>query len=443
MDGGLRTGRDVVIGALLGADEFGFATAPLVASGCIMMRKCHLNTCPVGVATQDPVLRKRFTGQPEHVINFFFFVAEEVRGIMAELGFTKMNDMIGQLNVLHKDQAIKHWKAQGLDFEKLFHEPEQSEDVPVYNCETQNHHIESVLDKQLIKKAQPALLDKKRVKINLPISNFNRSTGAMLSGEVARRFGHAGLPDDTIHIKFNGPTGQAFGAWLCKGITLEVEGESNDYVGKGLSGGRLVLYPPQAAKKIDPTKSIIAGNTVLYGAIEGECYLRGVAGERFAVRNSGATAVVEGVGDHGCEYMTGGVIAVLGYTGRNFAAGMSGGIAYVFDEDGSFSNRCNLAMVELEPVPEEDDLMESEHHHGGDMEHHGRVDVSNDMTRYDDERLKQLIKNHKKYTGSTLAAAMIKNWEHYRPKFVKVMPTEYRRALAEIAEAQKSSGAAA
>ncbi|MDG2474131.1 MAG: glutamate synthase large subunit [Paracoccaceae bacterium] len=443
VDGGLRTGRDVVIGALLGADEFGFATAPLVASGCIMMRKCHLNTCPVGVATQDPVLRKRFTGQPEHVINFFFFVAEEVRKIMAELGFVKFNDMIGQLNVLDQDKAIKHWKAQGLNFENLFHEPEISKNVPIYNCETQNHQIEEVLDRQLINQTQPALLNKKPIKLDLPISNFNRSTGAMLSGEVVRHYGHSGLPDNTIHIKFNGTTGQAFGAWLCKGISLEVEGETNDYVGKGLSGGRLVVYPPQTAKKIDPTKSIIAGNTVLYGAIEGECYLRGVAGERFAVRNSGATAVVEGVGDHGCEYMTGGVVVVLGYTGRNFAAGMSGGIAYVFDEDGSFSNRCNLAMVELEPIPEEDDLMESEHHHGGDIEHHGRVDVSSDMTRYDDERLRQLIENHKKYTNSTLATEMIQNWKLYRPKFVKVMPTEYRRALAEIAEAQRSSGAAA
>ncbi len=443
VDGGLRTGRDVVVGALLGADEFGFSTAPLVASGCIMMRKCHLNTCPVGVATQDPVLRKRFTGQPEHVINFFFFVAEEVREIMADLGFTNFNDMIGQLDVLDQEKAIKHWKAQGLNFKNLFYQPKESKHVPIYNCEEQNHHIENVLDRRLIKESRPALLNKEIVNLTLPISNFNRSTGAMLSGEIARRFGHAGLPDDTIHIKFNGTTGQAFGAWVCNGITLEVEGEANDYVGKGLSGGRLIVYPPKAAKKIDPTKSIIAGNTVLYGAIEGECYLRGVAGERFAVRNSGATTVVEGVGDHGCEYMTGGVVAVLGYTGRNFAAGMSGGIAYVFDEDGSFSNRCNLAMVELEPVPEEDDLMESEHHHGGDIEHHGRVDVSKDMTRHDDERLRKLIENHKQYTGSALASKMLKNWENYRPKFVKVMPTEYRRALAEIAEAQQSSGAAA
>ena len=443
VDGGLRTGRDVVIGALLGADEFGFATAPLVASGCIMMRKCHLNTCPVGVATQDPVLRKRFTGQPEHVINFFFFVAEEVRELMAELGFSNLNDMIGQLDVLDQDRAINHWKARGLDFKNLFYKEVTDESMPVYHCETQNHHIGDVLDRQLISKSQPALLRQENVTISMPISNFNRSTGAMLSGEVVRRYGHSGLPDNTIHVKFTGTTGQAFGAWVCKGITLEVEGEANDYVGKGLSGGKLIIYPSKDATKIDPTQSIIAGNTILYGAVQGECYLRGVAGERFAVRNSGATAVVEGVGDHGCEYMTGGVVAVLGYTGRNFAAGMSGGIAYVLDEDGSFPNRCNLAMVELEPVPEEDDLMESEHHHGGDIEHHGRVDVSKDMTRHDDERLRQLIKNHFKYTGSTRAFEILKNWEYYRPKFVKVMPTEYRRALTEIAEQQRASGAAA
>ena len=443
VDGGLRTGRDVVIGALLGADEFGFATAPLVASGCIMMRKCHLNTCPVGVATQDPVLRKRFTGQPEHVINFFFFVAEEVRELMAELGFSNLNDMIGQLDVLDQDRAINHWKARGLDFKNLFYKEATDESIPVYHCETQNHHIEDVLDRQLISKSQPALLRQENVTISMPISNFNRSTGAMLSGELVRRYGHSGLPDNTIHVKFTGTTGQAFGAWVCKGVTLEVEGEANDYVGKGLSGGKLIVYPSKNAAKIDPTQSIIAGNTILYGAVQGECYLRGVAGERFAVRNSGATAVVEGVGDHGCEYMTGGVVAVLGYTGRNFAAGMSGGIAYVLDEDGSFPNRCNLAMVELEPVPEEDDLMESEHHHGGDIEHHGRVDVSKDMTRHDDERLRQLIKNHFKYTGSTRAFEILKNWEYYRPKFVKVMPTEYRRALTEIAEQQRASGAAA
>ena len=443
VDGGLRTGRDVVIGALLGADEFGFATAPLIASGCIMMRKCHLNTCPVGVATQDPILRKRFTGQPEHVINYFFFVADEVRTLMAELGFATINEMVGQLDVLDRNKAIDHWKAQGLNFDKLFFDPKMGSDVPIYQCESQTHHIDNVLDREFIKRAMPALENREPVKIEMEIKNINRSAGAMLSGEVAKRFGHAGLPDDTIHVKLVGTTGQAFGAWVTRGVTLEVEGEGNDYIGKGLSGGKLIIYPPKAATQIEATTSIIAGNTVLYGAIEGECYFSGVAGERFAVRNSGAIAVVEGVGDHGCEYMTGGVVAVLGHTGRNFAAGMSGGIAYVLDEDGTFANRCNLAMVDLEPVPEEDDLMESEHHTGGDIEHHGRVDVSSDMTRHDDERLRQLIENHKQYTGSKRAADILDNWEEYRPKFVKVMPTEYRRALAEIEAAQLAASVAA
>ena len=443
VDGGLRTGRDVVIGALLGADEFGFATAPLIASGCIMMRKCHLNTCPVGIATQDPVLRKRFTGQPEHVINFFFFVAEEVREIMAELGFATIDAMVGQLGVLDRDQAIDHWKASGLDFSKLFFDPEMGDTVPIYHCETQSHHIKDVLDREFIRLAKPALESRDPVKIDLDIKNLNRSVGAMLAGEVTTRYGHAGLPDDTIHIKLSGTTGQSFGAWACRGITLEVAGEGNDYIGKGLSGGKIIIYPPEAASQIDASNSIIAGNTVLYGAIEGECYLRGVAGERFAVRNSGATAVVEGVGDHGCEYMTGGVVAVLGYTGRNFAAGMSGGIAYVLDEDDTFASRCNLSMVDLEPVLEEDDLMESELHCGGDIEFQGRVDVSKDMTRYDDERLRQLIENHKLYTGSTRAAEILENWETFRPKFVKVMPVEYRRALAEIESAQQAASTAA
>ncbi len=443
VDGGLRTGRDVVVGALLGADEFGFATAPLIASGCIMMRKCHLNTCPVGVATQDPVLRKRFTGQPEHVINYFFFVAEEVRELMAELGFATVDEMVGQLDVLDRDRAVDHWKANGLDFSKLFYDPQMGDDVPIFHCETQVHHIDDILDRKFIELAKPALENREAVKVELDINNVNRSAGAMLSGEVAKRFGHAGLPDDTIHFKLNGTTGQAFGAWVTRGVTLEVEGEANDYVGKGLSGGKLIVYPPKEAKQIEAASSIIAGNTVLYGAIEGECYFSGVAGERFAVRNSGAIAVVEGVGDHGCEYMTGGVVAVLGHTGRNFAAGMSGGIAYVLDEDSTFAKRCNLAMVELEPVPEEDDLMESEHHHGGDIEHHGRVDVSSDMTRHDDERLRQLIENHQQYTGSVRAAEILDNWENYRPKFVKVMPTEYRRALAEIEAAQMAAGVAA
>jgi glutamate synthase (NADPH/NADH) large chain len=414
----------VIVGALLGADEFGFATAPLVASGCIMMRKCHLNTCPVGVATQDPELRKRFTGQPEHVINFFFFVAEEVREIMAHLGFATVDEMIGQIDVLDRDSAITHWKARGLDFSKLFFDPKMGADVPIFQCETQIHHIGDVLDRELIRLAQPALKTRKPVRIDLDIANKNRSVGAMLSGEIAKLYGHAGLPDDTIHIKLTGTTGQSFGAWVCRGVTFEVEGEGNDYVGKGLSGGKLIIYPPQSAVQIDPSKSIIVGNTVLYGAVEGECYLHGVAGERFAVRNSGATAVVEGVGDHGCEYMTGGIVTVLGHTGRNFAAGMSGGVAYVLDEDGTFADRCNLAMVELEPVLDDDWKL------GFEPSDQGAVD--SDMARHDGVRLRQLIEKHLHYTGSIQAAKILANWDTYRPKFVKVMPTEYRRALAEL-----------
>jgi glutamate synthase (NADPH/NADH) large chain len=424
VDGGLRTGRDVVVAALLGADEFGFATAPLVASGCIMMRKCHLNTCPVGIATQDLKLRKRFTGQPEHVINFFFFLAEEVREIMAQLGFATVDQMIGQINVLDRNPAIEHWKARGLDFSKLFFDPEMGPNVPIYQCETQTHHLDKVLDREFIQLAGPALKNRERVRIDLDISNRNRSAGAMLSGEIAKLYGHSGLPDDTIHIKLTGTTGQSFGAWVCRGVTLEVEGEGNDYVGKGLSGGKLVIYPSKAEVQIDPSTSIIAGNTVLYGAIEGECYLRGVAGERFAVRNSGATAVVEGVGDHGCEYMTGGIVTVLGPTGRNFAAGMSGGIAYVLDEEGNFAARCNLAMVKLEPVMAEEEP--------AGFPKDGRVAGYTDMTRQDDVRLRQLIENHLHYTGSSQAAKVLADWEAYRPKFVKVMPTEYRRALTEL-----------
>ena len=441
VDGGLRTGRDVVIGALLGADEFGFSTAPLVATGCIMMRKCHLNTCPVGIATQDPVLRRRFTGAPEHVINYFFFVAEEVRELMAQLGFRTFSEMVGQIEALDRREAIEHWKARGLDFSRLFYKPEVDANVGIFHSETQDHNLGDVLDQKLIKLSKAALDDGTPVKFEIPIGNTDRTAGTMLSGTLARKYGHEGLPDGTIHIKMNGTAGQAFGAWVTRGITLELEGEANDYVGKGLSGGRLIVYPSAKSVQIIPEESIIVGNTVLYGAIEGECYFRGVAGERFAVRNSGAIAVVEGVGDHGCEYMTGGVVAILGKTGQNFAAGMSGGIAYVLDEHGSFANRCNMAMVELEPVPEEADLMEQIHHQIGDIEHHGRVDVSSDMTRYDDERLRQLITNHHRYTGSGRAKMILDDWENYRPKFVKVMPVEYRRALLEIEQDQNRAAA--
>ncbi|RFB78742.1 glutamate synthase large subunit [Methylovirgula sp. 4M-Z18] len=435
VDGGIRTGRDVVIGALLGADEFGFATAPLIAAGCIMMRKCHLNTCPVGVATQDPVLRKRFLGQPEHVINFFFFVAEEVREIMASLGYRKFDEMVGQMQMLDKAKVIDHWKAKGLDFSKLFHKPEAAEGVGIFHSESQNHNLDAVLDRKLIAASAPALETGAKVRIETPVRNVDRTTGAMLSGEVARKYGHKGLPDDTVHVKLTGTAGQSFGAWLARGVTLELEGEANDYVGKGLSGGRIVVYPSKDATQITPEASIIVGNTVMYGAIAGEAYFRGVAGERFAVRNSGAIAVVEGTGDHGCEYMTGGIVVVIGQTGRNFAAGMSGGIAYVLDEDNTFAKRCNLSMVDLEPVEAEEELNLRIHHHGGDLEGHGRVDVGGDMSRHDAERLHQLITNHAHYTGSERAKTILNHWNEYLPKFRKVMPVEYRRALAELAAA--------
>jgi glutamate synthase (NADPH/NADH) large chain len=430
VDGGLRTGRDVVIGALLGADEFGFSTAPLIAAGCIMMRKCHLNTCPVGVATQDPVLRKRFKGTPEHVINFFFYVAEEVRLLLADMGFTRLDQIIGNTDLVEKRDMIDHWKARGLDFSRVFFKPDAPAEATHWT-ERQKHPIDDVLDRKLIEAARPSLESKLPVRIEMPIRNVDRSTGAMLSGEVARRYRHKGLREDTIAVKLTGTAGQSFGAFLARGISFELVGDGNDYVGKGLSGGRIVIRPPENSG-IVAEDSIIVGNTVLYGATEGECYFRGVAGERFAVRNSGAAAVVEGVGDHGCEYMTGGVVVVIGKTGRNFAAGMSGGVAYVLDEEGDFAERCNMAMVELEPVPEEDDMLEKLHHHGGDIAHKGRVDVSGDMTKHDEERLVQLISNHMHYTGSTRAKAILEDWATYRPKFRKVMPVEYRRALIEM-----------
>ena len=435
-DGGLRTGRDVVIAALLGADEFGFATAPLIAAGCIMMRKCHLNTCPVGVATQDPELRKRFVGQPEHVINYFFFVAEEVRELMAKLGFRKLEDMIGRSDLLDTRDAITHWKAKGLDFAKLFHQIPAGPGIATRQCEIQDHEIDAVLDRELIAEARPALEDRVSVRITKPVRNVNRTVGAMLSGEVAKRYGHAGLPGDTIHVKLAGTAGQSFGAFLARGVSLELEGEANDYVGKGISGGRIAIYPPKVSK-IVAEDNIIVGNTVLYGAIEGECYFRGVAGERFAVRNSGAIAVVEGVGDHGCEYMTGGVVLVIGATGRNFAAGMSGGIAYVLDEAGDFAKRCNLSMVELEPVASEEDANVRHENQAGDLEAHGLVEVMGDMTRDDAARIQALLRNHQHYTGSKRAHDILLNWEYYMPKFVKVMPVDYRRALLEMQKAQE------
>jgi glutamate synthase (NADPH/NADH) large chain len=437
-DGGIRTGRDVLIAALLGADEIGFATAPLIAAGCIMMRKCHLNTCPVGVATQDAELRKRFKGQPEHVINYFFFVAEELRELMAAMGIKSFEQLIGATEWLDQEKAIAHWKAQGLDFTKLFAKADVQGPVATKRTTAQDHGIDKILDRKLIAEASPALEQGKRVVIESEIFNRDRTAGAMLSGEVAKRYGHAGLPEDTITIKLSGVAGQSFGAWAAHGVTLELTGEANDYVGKGLSGGKLIVKPPEQIGFV-PEQSIIVGNTVLYGAITGECYFRGVAGERFAVRNSGAIAVVEGVGDHGCEYMTGGCVLVIGDTGRNFAAGMSGGVAYVLDEQGSFSQRCNLSMVDLQPVPEEEELLERLHHHGGDLDHHGLVDVTANMDRNDAERIHELLARHYKYTDSTRAKDILDNWSHYLPKFVKVMPVEYARALKELEKAQETS----
>ncbi|MFA9387861.1 MAG: glutamate synthase subunit alpha, partial [Methyloceanibacter sp.] len=357
-----------------------------------------------------------------------------IRELMAAMGFRSFDEMIGQTGMLDKTQAIKHWKANGLDFTKLFHKAEVSPENPIYNAERQDHGLENVLDQKLIKLCRDAIDDKKPVTLDLPIKNVDRSTGAMLSGEIAKRYGIAGLPEDSIWIRFNGSAGQSFGAWLAHGVTLDLVGEGNDYVGKGLSGGRIIVRPPEESA-IVPEKSIIVGNTVLYGAVGGECYFRGVGGERFCVRNSGAIAVIEGTGDHCCEYMTGGVVTVLGPTGRNFAAGMSGGIAYVLDEDGDFEQRCNMAMVDLEPVPSEDQILERRRHQGGDMESHGLVDLT-DMTRFDEKRLHQLIVNHLHYTGSTRARDILNNWAEYLPKFVKVMPVEYRRALEEMARQQ-------
>ncbi len=415
-DGQMKTGRDVVIGALLGADEFGFATAPLVAEGCIMMRKCHLNTCPVGVATQDPVLRKRFKGQPEHVVNYFFFVAEEVREVMAQIGVRRFQDLIGRTELLDKKHGIAHWKSKGLDFSRIFYMPPMPPEVARFQCEEQDHGLEKVLDHRLIEQSRPAIERGEKVRIDLPIRNLNRTVGTMLSSKVAEKYGHAGLPDDTIHVALTGSAGQSFGAFLARGITLELIGDANDYTGKGLSGGRLIVRP-HADFRADPQENIIIGNTVMYGAIDGEAYFRGVAGERFLVRNSGGTAVVEGVGDHGCEYMTGGTCVVLGATGRNFAGGMSGGIAYVYDPGRTFRERCNLTMVDLEPMPAPGQTRAELRHRGED----------------DDALLRRLIENHARYTGSDVAKAILGNWQAARTLFVKVFPKEYRRALKELA----------
>ena len=419
VDGGLRTGRDVVIGAILGADEFGFATAALISEGCIMMRKCHLNTCPVGVATQDPELIKNFTGQPDHVVNFFVFIANEVREIMAGLGISKFNDLIGRRNLLDFGGAEQHWKAHGLNLNKLIVPLEKEKNEEFFNCRNQDHGLEKALDNLLIKKCKQSILNKKKISFKSKIVNTNRTVGAMLSGVIAKKYGHNGLPKDTIKIDFEGSSGQSFGAWLAKGISFNLEGDANDYVGKGLSGGIISVFPHRKSK-ISPEDNIIAGNTLLYGAIAGECYLNGVVGERFAVRNSGATAVVEGCGDHGCEYMTGGVVVILGKTGRNFAAGMSGGIAYVLDEDNVFESHCNKSMVELEKLS---DFKNSEKH--------TTKEIQTDLLDFDVSRLKLIINRHFKYTKSPKAKLIIDNWDKYLPLFLKITPYEFKRALNE------------
>jgi glutamate synthase domain-containing protein 3 len=403
----------VAIACLLGAEEFGFAQAPLVVMGCIMLRKCHLNTCSVGIATQDPDLRERFAGKPEHLINYFFFVAEQLREIMAQLGFRTVNEMVGRVDMLDGRKAVEHWKARGLDFAHLLHRPNVPAGIATYRCEDQDHGLERALDRRLIEMSRPAIEQLRPVRIQEEIRNSNRAVGAMLSHEIAKRYGEDGLPEGTIQVDFKGSAGQSFAAFLAKGITLSVEGDSNDYFCKGLSGGTVVIRPPAVAT-FEPETNILVGNVVLYGATDGKAFIRGIAGERFAVRNSGAEAVVEGVGDHGCEYMTGGRVVVLGPTGRNFAAGMSGGEAYVLDESGRFRDLCNTEMVDLEPVTDPED----------------------------EANLKRLLQEHRDLTGSVNAARVLEGWEKMLPSFVKVMPRDYKRVLAERQRLAAGVGAA-
>jgi glutamate synthase (NADPH/NADH) large chain len=407
VDGQLKTGRDVMIGALLGAEEFGFATAPLVVSGCVMMRVCHLDTCPVGVATQNPELRKRFTGKPEFVVTFFEYIAEEVRELLAELGFRTLAEAIGHAEMLDVEPAVHHFKASGLDLSPILAMPELPDGAARHCVTTQDHGLDKALDHQLIALAEPALERGEPVEIELPIGNVNRTVGTMLGSELTRRYGADGLPADTIQIHFRGSAGQSFGAFVPRGITLRLEGDANDYLAKGLSGGRVVVYPPRESP-FAAEDNIIAGNVILYGATGGEAYIRGVVGERFCVRNSGATAVVEGVGDHGCEYMTGGRVVVLGPTGRNFAAGMSGGVAYVHDPDGSFPGRVNYEMVDLDPL---DDA--------------------------DLEWLSEVVARHSHETGSVVAQAILEDWDVERLRFVKVMPKDYKRVMNAAREAEE------
>jgi glutamate synthase (NADPH) large chain len=405
-DGQLKTGRDVVIGALLGAEEFGFATAPLVVMGCIMMRVCHLDTCPVGIATQNPKLRDKFTGKAEHVVHFFKFVAEEVRELMARLGFRSMDDMIGRSDLLDMKRAITHYKARGLDFSKIFYKPETPPGSSVRKMTEQDHGLDKALDQELLPLAEPALARGEPVEIVKPIRNVNRTVGTILGSELTRKYGAAGLPDDTIKLRFEGSAGQSFAAFVPRGMTLTLEGDANDYVGKGLSGGKLIVYPPRESSFV-AEDNVVIGNVALYGATSGRAFFRGRAGERFCVRNSGALAVVEGVGDHGCEYMTGGVAIVIGSTGRNFAAGMSGGAAFVLDESGVFRDHCNLAMVALEKLEEPDDV----------------------------EQVRDLLIQHAGYTKSPVAARLLGDWDRAVSKFIKVMPVDYRRVLDQRREA--------
>ena len=409
-DGQLKTGRDVVIAALLGAEEFGFATAPLVTLGCIMMRVCHLNTCPVGVATQDPQLRAKFTGDPQAVVNFMRFIAQEVRELMAQLGFRTILEMVGHVDRLDVKKALEHYKARGLDFSKVFHQPNVAADVGRSRQIDQDHGLEQSLDKQLLLKlCEPALARREPVRATLPISNTNRVVGTITGSELTRRFGPEGLPEDTIKLHFKGSAGQSFGAFMPRGMTLTLQGDANDYVGKGLSGGKIIVYPPVGSTFV-PEENIIIGNVALYGATGGEVYIRGMAGERFGVRNSGVRAVVEAVGDHGCEYMTAGRVVVLGWTGRNFAAGMSGGVAYVLDVIGDFPQRCNPAMVGLEKLEDPEELQE----------------------------VRAMIQRHAEYTGSERARSILKLWEEMAPKFVKVMPKDYKRVIEATKRVKKA-----
>ncbi|MGH9148126.1 MAG: glutamate synthase-related protein, partial [Vicinamibacterales bacterium] len=410
VDGQMKTGRDVAIAALMGAEEFGFATAPLVVAGCVMMRVCHLNTCPVGVATQDPELRKKFTGKPEFVENFFRFIAQELRELMAELGFTTLEEMTGRVDCLDVQPAVDHWKAKGVDLSEVLYQPEVAESVARRCVTRQDHGLEQALDNHLIELCAEALQHRRPVELTLPIRNVNRTVGTMLGSEITRRYGGEGLPDQTIRINFSGSAGQSFGAFLPRGVSLSLEGDANDYFGKGLSGGQLAVFPPTEASFV-PEENIIIGNVSLYGATSGETYVRGVAGERFGVRNSGALAVVEGVGDHGCEYMTGGRVVVLGRTGRNFAAGMSGGMAYVLDVDGTFAKRCNLGMVALEPLANADDV----------------------------HTVRDLMLRHVAATRSVYAGALLGDWTATQRKFVKIMPKDYKRVLQAEAKARAES----